>query len=103
MLLPNLGIPHHTTPHHAMPHNTMPYHTTPCCFLTLVCCSLTEQLLSVGWYERVLHPTLYPIYESQWTKRMSNRASVGGGINKSVENANQQVNRKAKRGVTDFR
>ena len=63
---------------------------------------VAEQLLSVGWYQRVLHPDLYPLYEAEWTKRMSNRESVGVGINKVVEDANQQINRKAM-GVQDFR
>ena len=50
----------------------------------------------------MLHPDLCPQHEGQWTKRMSNRAAVGGGINKNVENMNQQVNGKAE-GVRDFR
>ena len=49
-----------------------------------------------------MHPALCPLCEGEWTKRISNRESVGGGINKPVEMANQQINRRAV-GVTDFR
>lgn len=45
---------------------------------------------------------MYKVYEAEWTKFMSNRESVGVGINHPVEDMNQQLNRKSK-GLSDFR
>ena len=69
-----------------------------CCSL---CCALTEQLIRAEWLAHALHPNLYPLYQAEWTKSLSNKANAGVGINHPCENFNQRVNKKGK-GVQDF-
>jgi hypothetical protein len=80
---------------------------SPSCYHILAATNhhkVADQLLRVpvGWYGKVLHPEMYKVYEAEWTKFMSNRESVGVGINHPVEDMNQQLNRKSK-GLSDFR
>ena len=75
-----------------------------CCLLLPIaadCVVLTEQLIRAEWYAHALHPDLYPLYQAEWTKSLSNKPNVGVGVNHPCENFNQRVNRKAK-GVQDF-